>query len=141
MAAGDPERDDEPEVAGVRNAPSTPRVTRLYGAVDLEEAYPSTIVDSRNSGSVGDAEPRITQYTKAITAPSPVVGSYLERYRIGDIRHCFADITLARTVLGYEPKVSFDQGMQELAGWLEGQIAVNRVGEASSELVSRGLTV
>ena len=24
-------------------------------------------------------------------------------YRVGDIRHCFADITLARRVLGYEP--------------------------------------
>jgi dTDP-L-rhamnose 4-epimerase len=70
-----------------------------------------------------------------------ITAEITQRYRTGDIRHCFADITLARTVLGYEPKVTFDQGMQELAAWLEGQIAISRVGEASSELFSRGLTV
>ena len=36
------------------------------------------------------------------------------RYRVGDIRHCFADISLAREVLGYEPRVTFEEGMQEL---------------------------
>jgi dTDP-L-rhamnose 4-epimerase len=43
-------------------------------------------------------------------------------YRVGDIRHCFADIGLARQVLGYEPGVSFEQGLAELAGWLETQM-------------------
>jgi dTDP-L-rhamnose 4-epimerase len=28
------------------------------------------------------------------------------KYRVGDIRHCYADISLARQVLGYEPQVS-----------------------------------
>ncbi|MBW8781385.1 MAG: NAD-dependent epimerase/dehydratase family protein [Verrucomicrobia bacterium] len=69
-----------------------------------------------------------------------IAAEVTQRYRIGDIRHCFADITLARTVLGYEPKVTFERGMQDLAAWLEGQIAVSRVGEASRELFSRGLT-
>jgi dTDP-L-rhamnose 4-epimerase len=32
------------------------------------------------------------------------------KYRVGDIRHCFGDIRLARKVLGYEPKVSLDEG-------------------------------
>ena len=36
-------------------------------------------------------------------------------YRAGDIRHCFADITRAREVLGYEPQVSFNAGLEELA--------------------------
>src|SRR3954467_11639347 len=35
------------------------------------------------------------------------------KYRAGDIRHCFADITAARRVLGYEPKVSFAAGIKE----------------------------
>jgi dTDP-L-rhamnose 4-epimerase len=64
-----------------------------------------------------------------------------EEYRTGDIRHCFADISLARDVLGYRPKVRFDQGLGELAEWLQGQIVVDRVTEARSELTSRGLTV
>ena len=32
------------------------------------------------------------------------------KYHVGDIRHCFADIRLARRVLGYQPQVSFDEG-------------------------------
>jgi dTDP-L-rhamnose 4-epimerase len=64
-----------------------------------------------------------------------------QKYRVGDIRHCFADIGEARRVLGYEPAVPFDAGLEELAGWLEGQIAHDRVGEASAELASRGLSL
>ena len=59
----------------------------------------------------------------------------------GDIRHCFADITLARRILGFEPQVPFEQGLLELAAWLEGQVACDRVAEARAELASRGLTV
>jgi dTDP-L-rhamnose 4-epimerase len=63
------------------------------------------------------------------------------KYRVGDVRHCFADITLARQVLGYEPRVTLAAGLVELAGWLEGQVAFDRVAEARAELVTRGLTV
>jgi dTDP-L-rhamnose 4-epimerase len=62
-------------------------------------------------------------------------------YRVGDIRHCFADITLARDVLGYQPRVSLEDGLVELAEWLEGQTAFDRVAEARAELAVRGLTV
>ena len=63
------------------------------------------------------------------------------KYRAGDIRHCFADITLAREVLGYEPQVSLDDGLREIARWLEGQVAHDHVAQASAELAQRGLTV
>jgi dTDP-L-rhamnose 4-epimerase len=63
------------------------------------------------------------------------------KYRVGDIRHCFADIGRARAVLGYKPRVSLELGIEELAGWLEGQIAVDRVLEAREALELRGLTV
>jgi dTDP-L-rhamnose 4-epimerase len=62
-------------------------------------------------------------------------------YRVGDIRHCFADITLARQVLGYEPRVTLEDGMIELADWFEGQSAVDRVADARAELVARGLAI
>ncbi len=61
------------------------------------------------------------------------------RFRVGDVRHCFADISLARNLLGYEPRVAFEAGLEELAGWLEGQIAIDRFDGMQSELVSRGL--
>lgn len=63
------------------------------------------------------------------------------KYRVGDIRHCFSDLTKARNMLGYEPRVKFEEGLAELAQWLEGQIAVDKVNEASNELASRGLTL
>lgn len=63
------------------------------------------------------------------------------KYRVGDIRHCYADIARAREVLGYEPQVTFDEGLVELAQWLEGQTAEDRVSQAGDELAARGLTV
>ena len=69
-------------------------------------------------------------------APAEVTG----RYRVGDIRHCFADIDQARDILDFAPQIDLDQGMSELAGWLEGQVAVDRVDDATAELASRGLT-
>jgi dTDP-L-rhamnose 4-epimerase len=63
------------------------------------------------------------------------------KYRVGDIRHCFADITLARTVLGYRPAVTLADGLVELAEWLQDQAADDRVETASRELAARGLTV
>jgi dTDP-L-rhamnose 4-epimerase len=61
-------------------------------------------------------------------------------FRVGDIRHCFADIARARETLGFEPQVSLDDGIAELAEWLVGQTAVDRVDEAAAELARRGLS-
>jgi dTDP-L-rhamnose 4-epimerase len=63
------------------------------------------------------------------------------QYRAGDIRHCFADISRAREVLGYAPRVSIEEGLEELAEWLPRQQAVDRVSAAREELASRGLTL
>ncbi len=63
------------------------------------------------------------------------------KYRMGDIRHCFADISLARKVLKYEPKVALEDGLRELSRWLDGRVASDRVAEASAELAWRGLTL
>ena len=60
-------------------------------------------------------------------------------FRVGDIRHCYADITLARERLGFEPEVELDAGMRDLAEWLEGRVAHDRVDAAAGELVKRGL--
>jgi dTDP-L-rhamnose 4-epimerase len=60
-------------------------------------------------------------------------------FRVGDIRHCFADIELAHRALGFEPEVSLHRGIAELGEWLGGQTAVDRVDEATEELARRGL--
>jgi dTDP-L-rhamnose 4-epimerase len=63
------------------------------------------------------------------------------KYRVGDIRHCFADISLAQDVLGYRPEVSFEKGLADLVNWLRNQLPHDRVAEARQELEIRGLTV
>lgn len=63
------------------------------------------------------------------------------QYRVGDIRHCYADITRARKVLGYEPSVAFDDGLADLAEWLEAQTTIAPAPDAGAELSARGLTV
>lgn len=61
------------------------------------------------------------------------------QFRVGDIRHCFADITLARMVLDYAPRVSLQQGLEELVEWIQTQEVEDRTETASRELAHRGL--
>jgi dTDP-L-rhamnose 4-epimerase len=61
------------------------------------------------------------------------------RYRTGDVRHCFADIRRAREVLGFEPQVAFEEGLEALVAWLADATAIDRVDEATEELARRGL--
>jgi dTDP-L-rhamnose 4-epimerase len=63
------------------------------------------------------------------------------RYRVGDIRHCFADISKARRILGWSPAIGLEQGLDDLAAWLEGQKTPDRVVEAREELAARGLMI
>jgi dTDP-L-rhamnose 4-epimerase len=62
------------------------------------------------------------------------------KFRAGDIRHCFADITKARKLLGYEPQVTHEAGFRELAEWLSGQEAEDKADTMLSELSAHGLT-
>jgi dTDP-L-rhamnose 4-epimerase len=63
------------------------------------------------------------------------------RYRVGDIRHCTADLRLARQVLGYQPQLALDDTLGELAAWLATQQATDRVEAMTSELAARGLAL
>lgn len=62
-------------------------------------------------------------------------------YRVGDIRHCFADIHKARELLRYRPSVRLEDGLRELADWLQTQRAEDRVEHMRSELSRRGLSL
>ncbi len=97
-------------------------------ALNISSGIPMTVKEAaeRTVGALGrpDLEPQLTG-----------------KYRAGDIRHCFADISLARKVLGWEPKVTLEEGLKDLAQWLRGQTAVDRAVEARQELAARGLMV
>jgi len=61
------------------------------------------------------------------------------RFRAGDIRHCFADISLARAELGFEPSVALEDGIDEVIAFVREASAVDRVDEATRQLAQRGL--
>jgi dTDP-L-rhamnose 4-epimerase len=61
------------------------------------------------------------------------------KYRAGDVRHCFADISAAAELLGYRPKCTMAAGIGELAEWLQSQQANDFVDEAMNRLTVHGL--
>lgn len=76
----------------------------------------------------------IKQYE--IDVPIEVTGAY----RLGDIRHNFADLTKAKSLLGFQPKVSFSQGLQTFASWVMQQaIQVDGYDSSVKEMEQRGL--
>ena len=63
------------------------------------------------------------------------------KYRLGDIRHNFANISRAKIVLGYEPKLTFFDGVRNFLSWVENEKVYDSslYSESVKELSSRGL--
>ncbi len=61
-------------------------------------------------------------------------------YRLGDIRHNYADITLAKEILGYEPKWSFDTGIETFCKWVDTQaVQEDKYSASIDEMRNKGL--
>lgn len=61
-------------------------------------------------------------------------------YRLGDIRHNYADITLARQILGFKPKWSFSEGIEQFCKWVDGQaIQEDKYEDSIAEMKAKGL--
>jgi len=69
-------------------------------------------------------------------AVEPVVSG---EFRAGDIRHCWADVTRAREILGFEAAVDRQAAIQALAAWVSEERPEDRTGPALQELRARGL--
>jgi len=61
------------------------------------------------------------------------------KYRAGDIRHCYADISRIRSKLKFKPKVNFEAGMKELIEWSESAQFDDKTQQAQDELRRRKL--
>lgn len=61
------------------------------------------------------------------------------KFRIGDIRHCFADISKAKRLLGFKPQFTIYNGIQELVNWVEKQISIDTFDEMNQRLYHIGL--
>jgi dTDP-L-rhamnose 4-epimerase len=62
------------------------------------------------------------------------------KFREGDIRCCYADISKIENKLGFEPKVEFEEGFLDLINWVRTQTSVDDFEGANTQLQSRGLT-
>jgi dTDP-L-rhamnose 4-epimerase len=71
---------------------------------------------------------------------SEIAAELTQKYRAGDVRHCFADISAARKFLGYAPQVRFTDGLKDLVQWLCSQQPQDRAAEAVAQLSEFGLT-
>lgn len=61
-------------------------------------------------------------------------------YRLGDIRHNYADITAARQILGFEPKWSFANGIEQFTKWVNQQgIQKDNYEVSITEMKNKGL--
>ncbi|MFC7538026.1 SDR family NAD(P)-dependent oxidoreductase [Sphingomonas sp. GCM10030256] len=93
-----------------------------------------------NIGSGNDRS--VTQVAQSLARAMNCGGIQPEivgKTRIGDIRHCFCDTTLAAERLGFRADKDFEEGLAELAEWVADQEAVDRVDQAKQELEARGL--
>ncbi len=61
------------------------------------------------------------------------------RFRKGDIRHCFADISKIKKELGWSPQTKFDDGMREILGWAADEEAKDGFEQAEKEMKRWGL--
>src|SRR5690349_20082234 len=88
--------------------------------------------------NIGSGQPRTV--LQVATAMGQAIGKahlypeVTDQYRMGDVRHCFADISLAKKVLGFEPRIAFSDGLAELTSWLDGQLATDKTTDAKAEL-------
>jgi dTDP-L-rhamnose 4-epimerase len=60
-------------------------------------------------------------------------------FRAGDIRHCLAETTRARELLGFEAETELAEGLPELAEWVGSQTVTERGDEAVAEMRARNL--
>jgi len=64
----------------------------------------------------------------------------VRKYREGDIRHCYADISKIQKKLGFKPRSKFEEGISDLVEWVKRQKAVDQFEKSQRELKEKKLT-
>ncbi|MFV0622866.1 NAD-dependent epimerase/dehydratase family protein [Sphingomonas sp. ac-8] len=112
-------------------------VARAFAdALVLPQAVGGTFnIGSGHDRSVKEVAEELAKAMGKNDLTAEVVG----KARIGDIRHCFCDTSMAAEKLDFRAKQDFQQGLAELAEWVAQQTAQDRVEQMRSELEKRGL--
>ena len=119
--------------------------TRDFVSVhDIVQANILAMEDEPLSGyfNIGTGQPRTIRAiadTLAGLYGQNIAPDITNKFRKGDIRHCVADISKAKMLLEYEPRVTFETGMKELIEWSTTAASADKFDEARRELEQRGL--
>jgi dTDP-L-rhamnose 4-epimerase len=71
-----------------------------------------------------------------IDVPVQVTGNY----RLGDIRHNYADTSKIEKLLGFKPSVTFKEGLKKFTDWVSSQLIMeSRYDESIQEMKEKGL--
>lgn len=113
---------------------------------DVARAFADALVLPRATGgtfNIGSGVDRsvtevATELARAMGKNS-IAPEIIGKARIGDIRHCFCDTTLAAERLGFRARADFGEGLAELAEWVAVQKAEDGVAKMRAELDARGL--
>jgi dTDP-L-rhamnose 4-epimerase len=71
-----------------------------------------------------------------VNVPTTISG----QFRVGDIRHNYADLSKVKRVFGFEPTVSIEQGLANFVDWVKTeQVQVDLYEQSLQELKSKGL--
>ena len=79
---------------------------------------------------------QLLQERFAVPTPPLITG----QYRMGDIRHGYADLTEIRARLDFAPQIALEQGLSRFVEWVKSQpVEQDRSDQATAELTARGL--
>jgi dTDP-L-rhamnose 4-epimerase len=112
---------------------------------DVAQAFVLALEHEKAAGgvfNVGSGQDRSVNEVARLLADAmgkDIAPEIAGKARVGDIRHCIADISKIQSELGYSPRRDFVEGLAELADWVAQQEAHDRVREARMELEARGL--
>ncbi|WP_314422649.1 NAD-dependent epimerase/dehydratase family protein [uncultured Microbacterium sp.] len=111
-------------------------VAATVAAIDSETA-------SGHAINVGSGEPTtVLRVLELLGAAYGIEPDYFVSgdYRLGDIRHNYADLTKARELLGFTPRLSVDEGIRRFAEWAQGETTdADSYKSSLTELQDRGL--
>ncbi|HEY1072108.1 NAD-dependent epimerase/dehydratase family protein [Brevundimonas sp.] len=115
---------------------------------DVARAF-ATVLDSQQETwdvfNVGSGVPISVNEIAAVLARllgKNIAPEVLNRYRVGDIRHCFGDISRIERVYGFKPDRDMDAGMEELIAWVSrAKPPIDRSAESLAELTRGKLVV
>ena len=112
---------------------------------DVAQAFVLALEHEKAPGgvyNVGSGQDRTVSEVAELLSQAmnrPMAPEIAGKARIGDIRHCIADISKIQQELSYQPRKDFAEGLAELAEWVAKQEAKDLVNEARKELEARGL--